>query len=683
MYLRLEHLYFWQKRTELLKDISFTLASGDRLGLVGSNGSGKSTLLKLLSGDLNPESGVIMRTPGLRMLRLAQSPFFNEGTVWQVASKALVDVQKLEQQLREEEQRMGENLDHYQKLSDMFEFLGAYQAEVNLEKTLEQFGLIKEQDVATLSGGEQMRLALAMVLSQRPEVLLLDEPTNHLDLSIKKYLAKQLAHYPGALVIASHDRAFLDQVCNQTAFLKDGELKLYKGNYTRAQMQRSKQDASQMPISLQTKAQKQTVLTAKHLSKKGDQRVLLDNLSFRLEAGDKIALLGANGSGKSTLLKMLAGELESENPKVEIQWLGEAKVFYLDQMSRGVDDAPLLDQLTVFVTLERARMLLALVGIPSEFWLQTPQVLSQGQKARVGLAKMIASEANVLLLDEPTNDLDIQMIELLEATLASGDVTCMLVTHDQKLIEHLATQVWVLDSSLQRYASLKDYEQERPQVTDTEPEAIQELTETPEEKQDRLEIERSELIEHLFDPLSFSERDYLRSTERLQELEDELTVLYDQLLPPPQPRYQINLNGVYVYADKSDNDIRFGSNTPLQIKVHLQNKVAHLVLQEPEDSCLLRWARHNLIHGITRLCFLYFNVTVVQHQSKLNLSKTLLQSSGNHWWTLHRERFEKLEGWDRQGRGAKGEGLGKKKKFRKRTKKLQHANNSRGEKKHL
>ena len=620
-----------------------------------------------------PESGSVIRTPGLRQVRLDQSPAFTEGTVWQIASQALQEIQRLKQQLRVEEERIaqGANLEKYHELTEAFEHLGGYQAEANLEKTVEQFGLSKDQEVITLSGGEQMRLALARVLVQRPEVLLLDEPTNHLDLSAKKQLAKLLTHYPGALLIASHDRAFLDQVCTQTGFLRDGQLRIYKGNYTRAQVQRNKQDFVTFPpiksIQLQSKSL-ESVLTAKHLSKTLDHKTLFDDLSFRLEAGDKIALLGANGSGKSTLLNMLAGEIESDHPKVEIYWNPESKLFYLDQGHHGLNDLPLLEQLTVFVSSERARMLLALVGIPRELWLENPQALSSGQQARVGLAKMIASEANVLLLDEPTNHLDIQMIELLENSLAASDVSCLFVTHDQRVIETLATQVWVLENGhLQRYATFKDYELKSPQIVLLEPEKAQDIeVETPEATLERLEIERTEILKRLFDPLSFSERDYLRANERLQELEDELSVLYDQPLPPPQPRYQINLNGVFIYADKFEREIYFSSNTPIQIKVHIQNKVGHLVLLEPEDSCLLKWARKNLVNGITRLCFLYFDVVVIQHQSRVNLSKTMLQPSGNHWWTIHRERYEKLEGWAKQGPGARDQGLGKKQKNKRR-----------------
>ncbi len=689
VYLRAEHLYFWRKGKNLLKDISLTLSSGDRLGLVGPNGSGKSTLLKLLMADLSPESGTLIRTPGLQQVLLNQSLHFSDtdfsettdfsvNTLWQAALQALQSVQMLEQELRLEEQRVaqGASLDRYRELTEAFEHRGGYQAEANLEKMLLSFGLTqKDQEVITLSGGEKMRLALAMVLSQGPDLLLLDEPTNHLDLSAKKILAKHLLHYSGVVMIASHDRAFLDQVCNQTAFLNEGILTHYRVNYSRAQTLRNKQGSSfsgLTSLTLKSKDVKDTILIAKHLSKKIEDKILLDDIAFHLEAGHKISLLGANGSGKSTLLKMLAGEIESDSPNVDIHWNDSSKLFYCDQEKRGIDDnLPILEQLTVFVTAERARMLLALVGIPKESWMLLPNELSQGQRARAGLAKIIANGANLVLLDEPTNDLDIQMIELLENTLASSEVTCIMVCHDQRLIETISTQTWLLEQGqLKKYATLKDYEQDRPHFVVQETEAIRETpVETPEEKLERLELERIELENQLLDPLMFSERDYLRVRLQAKDLEDELSVLYDQQYPKPLPRYQTYINGIHIGADIfkdqiSLTTISFTTNVPVDIKLVIQQSIGHLVIFDMEGSCLLEWSRKDLLKGLIRLCFLYFNVTAIQHQSEFNLQGTMLEPGGENWWTLNRDKFERLEGWVRLGQYKHKKRKGRKRKRR-------------------
>jgi ATP-binding cassette, subfamily F, member 3 len=671
MYLRVEHLYFWRSGREILKDVSFALGPGERLGLVGRNGSGKSTLLELVTGRLIPESGSIIRTPGMRLALLSQAPIVVAGTVWQVALAALQDVQVLERELREEETRVaqGASLERYRDLTESFEQMGGYEAETKLEKTLELFDVLskRDQEVNTLSGGERMRLALAMVLCQQPDLLLLDEPTNHLDLATKRLLAKQLTQYPGALIVASHDRALLDQVATHTAFLREGVLTVYRGNYTRTQSQLSlvkpseqkhpkdssspsRNETGASRIIIQAKEAKHTMLIAKHLGKKIDHKTLLEDVSFRLEAGDKIALLGANGTGKSTLLNMLAGVTESDHPEVEIYFSNHTKLVYLDQENRGVeDDKSVLEHLTVFVRDERAKLLLALVGLPKECWLGLPSYLSQGQRARLGLATLIASEANLILLDEPTNDLDIQMIELLETTLASSDLSFIFVTHDQRLIETLATEVWVLEhGDLQRYSSLKDYEQNRPQVavetTEELPIAIEESFEV---KLERLEEERLELDERLLDPITLSERDYARAKLRSQELLDELSLLYDQYYPSPLPRYHTVVNGVEVQADNFQGQVYFSSNVPVTIKLVIQGTAAHLTLKETDDGCLLPWARINLLQGILRLCFRYFNASIVQHSSPFDLRHAGLEPSGENWWTLSCETFERLEGWVR------------------------------------
>lgn len=655
--LRVEHLYFWQQGQELLKNISFSLSAGDRLGLVGLNGAGKTTLLKLIAGQFNPESGSLQRAAGISF-GLFQPPLFSKGSVAEVARQALVEVQRLEQALREEELRIaqGASLEQYNQLSEAFERLGAYQAEANLEKMLELFGLTQlAQDVTTLSGGEQMRLGLAMMLVQRPELLLLDEPTNHLDLAAKKLLAKQLMTYPGTLIVASHDRAFLDRVCLQTAFLEKGLLKVYKGNYSRAQAQHHPDLSKSIRLNLSTSTLKETQLTASHLHKTIENRVILHDISFRLESGDKIALLGANGSGKTTLLKLLAGEAESDLPFAKVVWHKEARLYYFDQVFKGLEDKPLLEQLTDFVTLDRARMLLALVGIPAPLWLASLARLSPGQRARAGLARMIASEANLLLLDEPTNDLDVQMIELLENTLASGDITCIVVAHDQRLIETVATQCWhIHEGQLQKYASFKEFEQGRLSSETTQlEESVAVLEETPEEKLERLELERVALQEALFDPLMFSERDYQRLRQHLTELEHELSALYDQRYPEPLPQYQAQVNGIVLGANMLHSDIQFVTDLPVTMKLVIQQNIGHLVLKEHEGHCLLEWSRNHLLQALARLCFLYFGVTALQHQSSHQLEGAMFQSAGAGWWVLSRDRFERCEGWVRVQRKHK------------------------------
>jgi ATPase subunit of ABC transporter with duplicated ATPase domains len=694
-FLRADHLYYWQQGFELLKDVSLTLRQGERVGLVGRNGSGKTTLLKILSGELQASDGKVFRSPGVRLSYLSQQLKVADGTIFDVARTALEDVQSLEQKLRDEEARIaqGATLDDYRKLTEQFESLGGYGAETKLEKTLALFGLSDTtQNVQTLSGGERMRLALAMALVRQPDVLLLDEPTNHLDIQVKRLLATQLKNYTGALLLASHDRAFLDLVCTHTALLKGATLTLYKGNYTRMMSQRgverqtlqkrvrevkkettrfeqsrhwqgkNEKRLPEMPLPqpevkeskliVKTEAPKETLLTAKHLSKRIDDKVFLGDVSLRLESGDKVALLGANGTGKSTLLKILAGELESDTPKTEVYFHPDSKVFIYDQTRKAVaDDVIVLDQVTAFVSDERAKMLLALVGIPRQHWLNFPNVLSGGERGRLGLAKLIASEANILLLDEPTNDLDIGLIERLEDALGSSQSATVFITHDERFVENTATRIWSLENGklIEYQGGIAGYFKKIQKVEELNVESSElKVEETDEEKKERLELERLELEDILLDAITYSERDYARAKLRHHEVIEELSVLYDKPLPEPLPRYQISENGVGVSGNIKDGQIYLETNATVQLRIKRQDNVVHLSILELDESCLLPWARVSLLNCLTRLSFLYFDAKVVQYQFEGDVSASVLREAGSSWWVLDVHSFEQKGGYIRR-----------------------------------
>lgn len=717
--LRADHLYLWRKGETILKDVSLTLRQGERLGLVGRNGSGKTTLLELLSSKRTPDDGRIMYSPGIRLSYLTQRLNFANASIWETALTALDDVRGLEQKLREEETRIagGGDLETYRKLTEQFEQLGGYDAEILLAKSLSLFGFLDiSQNAQTLSGGEQMRLALVMALTRQPDILLLDEPTNHLDIQTKRLLGSRLKSYPGAVIIASHDRAFLDLACTHTAFLKDSILTLYKGNYSRMQSQRGLESQSlqkkvrevkkettrfeqarhwqgknerrllEAPVlepevkepKLVVKAEtpKETLLTAKHLSKMIDEKKLLDDVSLRLESGDKVAVLGANGTGKSTLLKMLSGELESDNPNVEIYFHPDSKVFVYDQAHKSVsDNVIILEQLTPFVTDERTKMLLSLVSISKERWLDFPNTLSGGERARLGLAKLIASEANILLLDEPTNDLDIQLIERLEDALGSSSSATIFVTHDERFVENVATRIWSLENGklIEYQGGIAGYFKKNLKIENVKIEKLEEQkVETDEEELERLELERRELEDILLDSITTSERDYARAKLRHQEVMEELSMLYDKPFPAPLPRYHASEKGIEVTANIIDGRIELATNAHVMLKIKRLESVAHLSLLEPEGICLLPWVRIALLNCLTRLSFLYFDAKVVQYQFEGNLSVSLLKSAGEGWWVLDRHSFEEQEGYLRKNADAQSQPKRRKKKrfrhFRKRHK---------------
>ncbi len=710
--LRADHLSYVRGGLEL-RDVSLTLQEGRRLGLIGRNGAGKTTLLRLLAGELTPQDGRVLRGPGVRVGYLSQNRGLpSSGTVQQAAEAALGNVRRLEQALREAERGLGdpEALESYARLIRRFEEAGGYGAEARLEQSLALLGFpgeTYEQPVASLSGGFRVRLALALSLAEAPEVLLLDEPANHLDLRRRRWLADRLRAYPGALILASHDRALLDAVSTYTAELTLGRLELRRGPYSqfraqqgafqksrerrakearketarleasRAQLaswgapkaerqrlalshrlpeaQAEARSASAPVLSLKAREAKGALLSAKHLSKTLDGQVLLDDVQLGIEAGDKIALLGPNGSGKSTLLKLLALELESDHPGAEVQFHPDAKLAYLDQRTRGLGDAPLLEQLGVFVSVERARQLLALVGLPPEGWTRKPDTLSEGEKARAAIALLIASERNLLLLDELETGLDLKMIEILEDALIASEAAVLLVTHDLRLAETVTKRVWSLeDGALLEYRGgvagyLKgsrrlEEEVDRAELLDEPP---AELSPAPQDDLEALELERLELETLLLDPLRLGERERTRLEARRRDLLDLLSLRYDALYPPPRSRYRVLESGLEVLADVSGEGLR--ALVPglggLELTILKRGKIAHLRLRELEDACLLPWARKALLDAGVRLAFYYLEVLAVQTQSPHDLSATLLEGAGQGWWTLGRSSFERLEGF--------------------------------------
>lgn len=704
----------------MLKAVSLTLRAGERVGLIGVNGSGKSTLLKILAGELAALEGRVIRAPGIRVTLLAAGvTLSNRKTLWEEATKALAYVRGLEQTLRDQEQclsRGESNLEAYAEAHELFERAGGYQAEARLEKLLAAFGFTPDDYsrlVSSLSSGERMRLKLAGALCERPDVLLLDEPTTHLDIRMRRVLADKLGAYPGATLVASHDRALLDAVCTHTVVLEQGTLSRYRGGYAQSLQQRRQarqsahkqakearkvlaqldRSAAQLAAqgslkrmrqrrALQTRAErlkrtlpspptvtkpreftlpaqraKGALLRAKHLSKHLEQETLIHDASLSVQAGEKIALVGPNGSGKSTLLGLLTGDIESDHPETELVWSKETKLAVFDQHSRGLHPGiPLTEQLEVYISAPRARMLLALVGLEHAFQ-RTPETLSEGEKARAGIATLMASEANLMVLDEPSETLDIAMTETLEQALIDTDAAVILVSHDATLVEHIAERVLSIEEGeLREYrGGLKGYfegnlrlsiDPSELELPDEGPAQI----ETPEEQLERLELERLELEAKLDDPSLLGERSYARLKKRHQALMDDLSLCYDARLPAPLPRYAAREDGVTVSSNGEEHGvIHFGSNAGLMASIHLPSheRIGHLVLHEPQESCILPWARLAALRAITRLAFEHLELRALQVPSSLDLSPAGFEMAGEGWWLRSREQYQRELGYVR------------------------------------
>lgn len=737
-----------QGRT-LLGSVDLTLRSGQRLGLVGPNGSGKSTLLRILAGLEPGDEGRVRRAPGIRLAHLEQRPPRDDGkTAWQAALDGLRHCAVLEAEMRSEERLLagGEgSLERYSTLHEQFLEAGGYAAEAGLLEMLAVLGLGEatlDLQVERLSGGEWARLALARVLAGNPEVLLLDEPSNHLDLPALRWLGERLRRHGGAVVLVSHDRALLDEVCTDTAELANGELTLVRGGFSRLREQqginrrrtererrerrkealRIERTAAELRSWGTAKAQRRRkrleraapaaeetsvlnrrpagmplleareanglLLSANRLSKTFGTAEVVSGADISLEAGEKIALLGSNGSGKSTLLRLLAGELQSDDPHSQTWLNGNAKLLYADQHDWGLaPERPLLDQLTALVSEERAHMLLALCGIGDQQRRSLPSTLSGGERARAGVARLLAAEANLLLLDEPTNHLDLQMIETLQASLESTEAAVVMATHDRELAR-LADRVWALEhgrlveyrGGLEGYLAgrrrLEPHLEEsysEPSATGrgfdvlegsgggagmesgigrelgvlgcAQPGSAESESERLRSELKQLELERLGVESRLDDPLSLGERERLRLERRRLELQDELSLRYDAPLPKPRPAFSVREGALEISADVNEHGLCFESDAPAELRLILRDGVAHLVLREQAGSSLLPWARSALLDGAVRLTFYTLAPSALQHYSQLPLQSRLLEPAGSGWWSISLERFESLERW--------------------------------------
>ncbi len=699
--LRIDKLNYERAGKSLFAGLSMSIEQAEKLALIGANASGKSTLLELIATKSTTNSGAIKYSPGLKIAYLAQNESLNPNlTIWQYAKLALVDIENLERKLRELEKDLNDaNFALYAKLSNKFEDLEGYQAEANLKRNLQVFGFGAadySKEISKLSGGEQARLKLARVLSSPAELYLLDEPSNHLDIEMRQLLKKELSKLQTVL-IASHDRDLINAFAKNVLELNAAKITKYKGNYSQYYAQKKHKELSSAnknkeirkrfvklkkqkrkldeintakvqaskrrierdldrlepvrdkknshEIAIKSEA-KNKLLELRKFSK-SYQKPVLANIAFSLFAGDKIAIVGKNASGKSTLFKLVAGLIESDNPKREIYWAKGAKLLYIDQKMRGLSaNLSIYEQIVQYVSKERAEMLLSLVKIPFALWKQRANKLSGGQKMRVAIALIIAAEASILILDEPTNDLDIEMIEILEHSLAKTKTAVLFASHDASFVANVATQVWSLEEAklLKYQAGLKGYFAKRLQIED----AVllpKQVSNIEEDIQEKYELELMELDGKLSDPLRFSERELYRFKERSNHLKDELSVIYDAAQSEPKPSYQLRHFGIELCANKLSSGIDLQTNVEVSIRLVVKDKLGHLILKETDDSCLLPWARNILIDLIIDMSFMYLDLKLLQYFCQGDVSATKFAKRQSGWWIISRQRYEESEAY--------------------------------------
>ncbi|MEW6704431.1 MAG: ATP-binding cassette domain-containing protein [Pseudomonadota bacterium] len=488
----------------LLDGAGFSLEAGERVGLIGRNGAGKSSLLKILAGLERPDDGLLQLQQGLRRFYVPQEPQFEPGhTVFEAVSEGVAEARDL--RARYEAHAAGEDLD---ALQTRIEALNGWTWEQRVEETLHRLNLDAGAQVDALSGGTKKRVALAQALVAAPEVLLLDEPTNHLDLDAIEWLQALLIDFRGALVLISHDRAFIDAVATRIVELDRGQLRSYPGNFAafeaakqreleaealasaradkllaqeevwirkgvearrtrsvsrvarlvklREERARRREQLGQVRLELDTGAPSgKIVAELKNVTLRFGERTLVKDFSATLLRGDKVGLIGPNGAGKTSLLKIILGELEPTSGSVRRGT--NLQVAYFDQMRGALKlDASLADTISpgsewVEIGGQRKHVMSYLGDFlfAPERAHSPVRTLSGGERNRLLLARLFALPANVLVLDEPTNDLDIDTLELLEELLQSYAGTVFLVSHDRRFLDNVVTSTiaWEGDAS--------------------------------------------------------------------------------------------------------------------------------------------------------------------------------------------------------------------------------------------
>ena len=580
---------------EVIRDATLALQEGERLGLVGVNGSGKTTLLKIINGDMPSDGGEISIARDARIGFLTQhADIDGELSIMEELTRVFDPLIAMEKRLRALEAEMAEAHEdaeafarlsnEYDKLTRRFEDAGGYEWPSRVQGVLAGLGFAKDRrdmPARLLSGGEKTRLCLARILLMQPEILMLDEPTNHLDLAAVGWLEDTLKKYPGTVIVISHDRYFLNAVCDCMAELSMGRLTRYSGNYDafvrkrQANLERqlkeyklqqaeiARQEAiiaryrmfnreksikaaesrekrlekivrlekpvSEDKVRFSFEARRRTgedVLIAKDLSKSYDGRKLFEHFSLHLRAGDRVALIGPNGVGKTTLLRIFVGEETADGGTMKFG--ANVDIGYYDQHQAGLhpdkdvlnelwDDFPRLDA-------DRVRGVLALFLFTGDDVFQKIHTLSGGERGRLALAKLMLRKDNLLFMDEPTNHLDMDSREVLEHALDDFDGTLLAVSHDRYFINRVANRVIEMSAEgVSEYlGNYDDYLEKKRAALLTEEAASDGLTQTQRDKLKRKERLARESRRQLEDRVRAAEAEIARTEAEVARLEAEM-----------------------------------------------------------------------------------------------------------------------------------------------------------------
>ena len=522
----------FQGGRELMKDISLSFLPGAKIGVLGANGAGKSTLLKIMAGIETEYNGEVWAAEGVRVGFLPQEPELDPSK--DVEGNAMEGVGKIKDlidRFNEVSAKFAEPMDD-DEMNTLLEEQGALQEQIDavngweLERTVEMaMDALRcppgDADVTTLSGGEKRRVALCRLLLQKPDLLLLDEPTNHLDAESVAWLELHLQEYPGTVVAITHDRYFLDNVAGWILELDRGRGIPYEGNYSAwleqkqkrlaqeekteqarqrtltnelewiRQSPRARQAKSKARITayekLKSEADEKTpdtaqiiipqgprlgdlVIEAADLAKGFEDRLLFEELSFKIPPGAIVGIIGANGAGKTTLFKMISGDEQMNNGSIR---LGDTvKLGYVDQSREELDAGKTvweeisegLDEVELGHRTMQSRAYVSQFNFKGPDQQKKVGQLSGGERNRVHLAKVMKSGANVIMLDEPTNDLDVDTLRALEEALLAFPGCVLITSHDRWFLDRIATHIIAFEGDSQVVwfeGNYDDYEADR------------------------------------------------------------------------------------------------------------------------------------------------------------------------------------------------------------------------------
>jgi len=579
----------------LYDDANWHIKPGEKIGLIGANGTGKTTLLKIIVGDYKPTSGTISKAKDLTIGYLNQDllSYSSDKSILHVAMEAFERQNQLhteiEALLKKLETDYSEDL--LNKLSDKqheFEALDGYNIEYKAHEILAGLGFAdvdQERKLSTFSGGWRMRVMLAKILLQAPDILLLDEPTNHLDLPSIQWLEDYLRDFEGAVVIVSHDRWFLDKVINRTVESRKGKLTVYAGNYSfyleekalREEIQRgefknqqskikqeerlierfrakaSKAKMAQSRIKMLDKMERiddvdddnpsvnftfkfgkqsgRNVTTIENISKSYPNLEILKHANAIIEKGDKIALIGANGRGKSTLLRIIADADKDFTGKSETGYNVTQTFFAQHQLESLHLESEILKELQSFAPRHSETELRSILGsflFTGDDVFKKIKVLSGGEKSRVALAKALTADANFLILDEPTNHLDMQSVNILIQALQQYEGTFIAVSHDRYFLDNIANKIWFIeDHQIKQYPGTYAEYEEWQAKRKLQPKATAPVPQP--KKEEKKEPVKQQPTEDKSKQLKKLNNDLSRMEQQIADLENEVKQLENRL----------------------------------------------------------------------------------------------------------------------------------------------------------